>query len=78
MINLYCQFLPNSTAVIFPLTELLKSTQAEFLFLSEAVTAFKEDKTPLPDCSTLAYQISEATLTLSINTSQIDVGGVLE
>ncbi|KAM3177542.1 hypothetical protein ACTXT7_004372 [Hymenolepis weldensis] len=45
MINFYHRLLPNSAAVIFPLTELLKSTKANFSFSSEAVAAFEVVKT---------------------------------
>ncbi|VDL63295.1 unnamed protein product [Hymenolepis diminuta] len=79
MIKFYRHFLPNSAAVIFPLTELLKKpTKANFSFLPEAVTAFEEVKTLLTESSTLAYQDPEATLTLSTDASQVAVGAVPE
>lgn len=67
----------KSAAMIFPLNELLKSTIAKF-FPPEIVTSFEEVKALLADCSLLAYQEAEATLTVSTGAPQIVVGAVLE
>ncbi|VUZ57043.1 unnamed protein product [Hymenolepis diminuta] len=78
MINIYHRFLPNSAPVIFLLTELSKSSKTNFSFPTAAVTTIEKVKILLTDCSALAYQEPEVTLTLSTDASQVAAGAVLE
>lgn len=78
MANYYCRFLPGSSAMLQPLTDLLKGNPKKLEITPEAEIAFQSVKQSLSTAVCLHHLNPEATLVLKTDASQNAVGAVLQ
>lgn len=77
MINFYRRFLPNSAAVMLPLTKLCSNDNTLFVLSDEALAAFTKLKSMLSDSVLLAHPNPNASLCLLTDASHTALGGAL-
>ncbi|CAI2723349.1 unnamed protein product [Schistosoma spindalis] len=80
MINFYRRFIPHCSAILQPLTEVLKGKAKKFTLPPEAKDAFSAAKTAIAATTMLTYinPNPEATLILCTDASQAAIGAVLQ
>ena len=76
MINFYNRFVPSAAAVLQPLTESLKGTEKLISWTSEMEAVFVKSKEALAHAA--VHPQSEAQTSLTVDASDLAVGGVLE
>lgn len=80
MINYYRRFIPNCSAILHPLTNLLRGSKKGVIFTPEAISAFESAKQAISNATALIHLNTDPStrLILTTDASNCAVGAVLQ
>ena len=80
MVNFYNRFMPQATATMRPLFQVLvgKTKPTTLMWTDPMLSAFKRTKTSLASATMLTHPRSDAEKALTVDASDVAVGGVIE
>jgi hypothetical protein len=78
LVNYYRRFIPRCAHVMRPLTDLLRGNPKEVSITDAALTAFNAVKETIAQAALLRHQDPGAQLSITVDASDVAVGGVLQ
>ena len=78
MLNYYHRFVPHVAEIMKPLYAAISKQEKNLNWTEDMTAAFKKSKDALSQAAQLAHPVSDAKLFLTVDASNVAVGGVLE
>ena len=78
MVNFYHRFIPHAASIMGPLHDLSHTKGQDFQWTTESQAAFEATKQALASATLLVHPSASATTCLTVDASDLAIGGVLE